>query len=51
MQLDYEVVLLSDGTTAPEDALLKSTLANTRLFFVDVRTAEEVMEALREHAS
>jgi ureidoacrylate peracid hydrolase len=44
MQLDYEVVLVSDGITATDDALLESTLANTRLFFGDVRTAEEIME-------
>lgn len=52
MQLDYEVVLVSDGVTAPNETLLESTLMNTRLFFGDVRTAEEVMEALGDcHAS
>jgi ureidoacrylate peracid hydrolase len=49
MQLDYEVVLVSDGVTASNDALLKSSLINTKLFFGDVRTAEEVMEALSEN--
>ncbi|OHE75730.1 MAG: hypothetical protein A2107_09480 [Verrucomicrobia bacterium GWF2_62_7] len=44
MQLDYEVVLVSDGVTATDDALLESTLVNTRLFFGDVRTAEEIMQ-------
>ncbi len=51
MQLDYEVVLVSDGVTASNETLLESTLMNTRLFFGDVRTAEEVMEALSENTS
>jgi ureidoacrylate peracid hydrolase len=51
MQLDYQVVLVSDGVTTTDEALLESTLANTRLFFGDVMTAEEVMEALGKHAS
>jgi len=51
MQMDYEVVLVSDGVTSFDDILLESTLVNTRLFFGDVRSAEEVMEALRENAS
>jgi len=51
MQLDYEMVLISDGVTSFDETLLESTLMNTRLFFGDVRTAEEVMEALREKAS
>lgn len=46
MQLDYEVVLVSDGVTATDDALLECTLKNTRLFFGDVRTAEEIMVEL-----
>jgi len=44
------VVLISDGVTSFDETLLESTLMNTRLFFGDVRTAEEVMEALRENA-
>jgi ureidoacrylate peracid hydrolase len=51
MQLDYEVVLVRDGVTASNETLLQSTLTNTRLFFGDVRTAEEVMEALGGNAS
>jgi ureidoacrylate peracid hydrolase len=47
MQLDYEVVLVSDGVTATDDTLLESTLVNTRLFFGDVRTTEEIIKALR----
>jgi len=42
MQLDYEVVLVSDGTTAPDEAMLKNTLANTRLFFGDVQKVDEI---------
>jgi ureidoacrylate peracid hydrolase len=51
MQLDYEVVLVSDGITTFDKTLLESTLKNIMLFFGDVRTTEEVTEALREHAS
>jgi ureidoacrylate peracid hydrolase len=51
MQLDYEVVLVSDGVTASNETLLQSTLTNTRLFFGDVRTANEVMEALGGNAA
>jgi len=46
MQLDYEVLLVSDGVTAADDVLLESTLTNMRLFFGDVRTAKEIMEEL-----
>ena len=46
MQFDYEIVLVSDGVTAANDALLEGTLTNTRLFFGDVRTAEEIMREL-----
>lgn len=42
MQLDYEVILISDGTTVPDDEALKNTLTNTRLFFGDVQTADEI---------
>jgi ureidoacrylate peracid hydrolase len=51
MQLDYEVVLVSDGVTTFDEALLESTLMNTKCFFGDVRTTEEIMEALRVNAS
>ena len=51
MQLDYEVVLVSDGIAAVDDALLEGTLTNTRLFFGDVRTAEEVMRELMRGGS
>jgi ureidoacrylate peracid hydrolase len=51
MQLNYEVVLVSDGVTASDETLLESTLTNTRLFFGDVRTAEEIIEATGNKAS
>jgi ureidoacrylate peracid hydrolase len=51
MQLNYEVVLVSDGVTASNETLLESTLTNTRLFFGDVRKAEDVMEALSKGGS
>lgn len=46
MQLDYEVVLVSDGVTAPDEGSYASALKNIRLFFGDVRTAEEIMGEL-----
>ncbi|MCX5977081.1 MAG: isochorismatase family protein [Coprothermobacterota bacterium] len=51
MQLDYEVTLVSDGITTFDKTLLESAIRNTMLFFGDVSTTEEIMEALREHAS
>jgi ureidoacrylate peracid hydrolase len=51
MQLNYEVVLVSDGVTASNETLLESTLTNTRLFFGDVLTAKEVIKALSENVS
>jgi ureidoacrylate peracid hydrolase len=51
MQLDYELVLVSDGVTATDDSMLESTLTNTRLFFGDVRSAGEIIESLAEMTS
>lgn len=51
MQLDHEVVLVSDGITAANDALLEGTLTNTRLFFGDVRTAEDIIRELMKGGS
>ena len=48
MQLDYEVVLVSDGTTAPDEAMLKNTLTNTRLFFGDVQKVDEIAANLNK---
>jgi len=47
MQLDYEVILVSDGTTSPDEAALQNTLTNTRLFFGDVQTTDEIAVNLR----
>lgn len=46
MQLDYEVILIADGTTGPDRAAVQNTINNTRLFFGDVRQAGEVAAAL-----
>jgi len=47
MQLDYEVTLAADGVATFDQALLKSTLKNTMLFFGDVLTTEEIMDGLK----
>ncbi|RLD68022.1 MAG: hypothetical protein DRI84_00775 [Bacteroidetes bacterium] len=46
MQLDYEVTLLSDGTTATSNHLLESTLQNIQLFFGDVRSVDELIKEI-----
>jgi len=51
MQLDYEVVLVSDGVTGPDQALLQSTLKNTQLFFGDVRTTDDIIRELKNSLS
>ncbi len=50
MQLDYEVTLVSDGTTATNNAVLESTLENTYHFFGDVRTTENIISHLSHEA-
>ncbi|NQT77186.1 MAG: cysteine hydrolase [Bacteroidetes bacterium] len=47
MQLDYEVVLISDATTTFDEIFLEVTLMNTRLFFGDVRTTKSVIDELK----
>lgn len=47
VQLDYQVILVSDAVTSPDEALLNSTLTNTRLFFGDVRSAGDVIAELQ----
>ena len=49
MQLDYEVILVSDGIAATNDAALENTLSNTYSFFGDVRTAETIIQAFEEY--
>ena len=51
MQLDYEVILVSDGTTASDEGALQNTLTNTHLFFGDVRTADEIAASLMKNSS
>ena len=46
MQLDYEVILVSDATTSFDAVLLEATLVNTQLFFGDVRNTGEVLKDL-----
>jgi ureidoacrylate peracid hydrolase len=46
MQLDYEVILVSDATTSFNSVLLEATLVNTQLFFGDVRNTGEVLKDL-----
>ena len=48
MQLDYEVILVSDGTTATDDMLLESTLENTYHFFGDVLTLSSIIQKLED---
>ncbi|MBP7529717.1 MAG: cysteine hydrolase [Syntrophorhabdaceae bacterium] len=47
MQLDYEVALAADGVATFDQALLKSTLKNTMLFFGDVLTTQEIVDRLK----
>ena len=47
MQLDYEVILVSDGTMGTDDEAYRSTVNNTRMFFGDVLKAEEIIKQLR----
>lgn len=47
MQLEYEVILVSDGTTSPDEAALQNTLTNTRLFFGDVQITDEIAVNLK----
>ena len=51
MQLDYEVILISDGTTATSDTALENTLENTYHFFGDVRTASDIIQVFEDHIS
>jgi ureidoacrylate peracid hydrolase len=49
MQLDYEVILVSDATTAPDQAAIDHTFKNTLSFFGDVQHTEEVAEKLKRN--
>ena len=49
MQLDYEVILVSDGITATDDAMLKSTLENTYRFFGDVRMVSDIIHVFEDN--
>ena len=43
MQLDYEVILVSDGTIGTDETSYQNTIKNTRLFFGDVQSTAEII--------
>ena len=49
MQMDYQVILVSDGVTATDNNLLNNTLTNTRQFFGDVRTVQNIIDELNKN--
>ncbi len=51
MQLDYEVILVSDGTTATSDTALENTLENTYHFFGDLHATSDIIQAFEDHIS
>lgn len=46
MQLDYEVILVRDATASFDEVLFEATLTNVKLFFGDVRSTPELLEAI-----
>ncbi len=46
MQLNYELVLISDATTTFDPVVNEVTLLNVKLFLGDVRTTREIMSTL-----
>lgn len=48
MQLDYEVILLSDATTSFDRVILEVSILNTKIFLGDVYTTHTFIEALKE---
>ena len=46
MQLDYEVILISDATTTFDNVIKEATLMNIRLFFGDVRKNQDVIDKI-----
>lgn len=46
MQLDFEVILVSDATTTFDEIVKEVTLMNTRLFFGDVRSTQDVINEI-----
>ncbi len=43
MQLDYEVILVSDGTIGTDETSYQNTIRNTQLFFGDVRSSDDII--------
>ncbi len=48
MQLDYEIILVSDGTAAIDKMMYEMTIANIKLFFGDVRSTEDILNELSQ---
>lgn len=46
MQLDYEVILISDATTTFDNVIKETTLMNIRLLFGDVRKCQDVIDEI-----
>lgn len=46
MQMDYEVIVISDATTTYNDIVLENALMNIRLFFGDVRSGQSVINEI-----
>jgi len=43
MQLDYEVILVSDGTAGTDEMSYHNTIKNTQLFFGDVQSTADII--------
>ena len=43
MQLDYEVILVSDGTIGTDETSYQNTIRNTQLFFGDVLSSDYII--------
>ena len=48
MQLDYEVILVSDGTIGTDESSYQNTIKNTQLFFGDVQTSSDIIRGIRK---
>ena len=46
MQLDYEVILVSDGTIGTDEMSYQNTLNNTKLFFGDVQSSADIIRKI-----
>lgn len=46
MQLDYEVILVSDGTIGTDETSYQNTIKNTQLFFGDVQSSADIIRGI-----